>query len=107
MLCFARVQGRWGIDFSFVGLPDSGRHNASTRGLPMNELLMEGRWKRMRSSAKLWWSKLTDKDLDGVHGQFDKLAIALQAKYGYTREQADAEIDRRVKEYDEEHDIQR
>jgi len=72
----------------------------------MNELLMEGRWKRMRSSAKLWWSKLTNKDLDGVHGQFDKLAIALQAKYGYTREQADAEIDRRVKEYDEEHGVQ-
>jgi uncharacterized protein YjbJ (UPF0337 family) len=69
----------------------------------MNELLMEGRWKRMRSSAKVWWSKLTDKELDGIHGQLDKLAGALQAKYGYTREQADAEIDRRMKEYDQEH----
>jgi uncharacterized protein YjbJ (UPF0337 family) len=69
----------------------------------VNELLMEGRWKRMRSSAKLWWNKLTDKDLDGIHGQLDKLAGALQAKYGYSREQADAEIDRRMKEYDQEH----
>ncbi len=72
----------------------------------MNELLMEGRWKRMRSSAKLWWNKLTDRDLDGIHGQVDKLAGTLQAKYGYTREQADAEIDRRMKEYDQEHTIQ-
>ncbi len=69
----------------------------------MNELLMEGRWKRMRSSAKVWWSKLSEKELDSIHGQLDKLASVLQAKYGYTREQADAEIGRRMKEYDQEH----
>ena len=63
----------------------------------------EGRWKQMRASAKEWWDKLTDHDLDRVAGKRDHLVGALQEKYGYTREKASEEIDRRVKEYDQKH----
>lgn len=69
----------------------------------MNDNILQGKWKQMRGQAKEWWGKLTDSDLDRIEGKADKLAGALQEKYGYTREQADAEIAKRMKEYDQKH----
>ena len=54
----------------------------------------------MRGEAKLWWGKLTDDDLDKVGGQFDVFAGLLQEKYGYTREQAEEEIEKQMNEYE-------
>jgi uncharacterized protein YjbJ (UPF0337 family) len=67
----------------------------------MNKDILEGQWKQMRGSTKEWWGKLTDSDLDRIAGKRDQLVGALQEKYGYTREKAGAEIDRRFKEYDQ------
>ena len=69
----------------------------------MNKDILEGNWKQMRGSAKEWWGKLTDSDLDRIGGKVDQLAGALQEKYGYTHEKAGEEIDRRMKEYDQKH----
>ena len=69
----------------------------------MNDNILQGKWKQIRGSAKEWWGKLTDSDLDRIEGKVDKLAGALQEKYGYTRGQADAEIAKRMKEYDQKH----
>ncbi len=66
----------------------------------MSSDMMTGKWKQMRGHAKEWWGKLTDDDLDRVQGKRDVLAGLLQEKYGYTRQKADEEIDRRMKEYD-------
>ena len=66
----------------------------------MNKDISEGKWKQMRGKAKVWWGKLTDNDLDRAAGKFDVLAGLLQEKYGYTRQRADAEIDKRVAEYE-------
>ena len=66
----------------------------------MNKDIVAGKWKQMRGGAKAWWGKLTDDDLDRVAGKFESLAGALQEKYGYTRQQAENEIDKRVKAYD-------
>jgi len=68
----------------------------------MNNDILEGRWKQMRGSTKEWWGKLTDSDLDRIAGKRDQLVGALQEKYGYTREKAVEEVDRRLKEYDRE-----
>jgi len=68
----------------------------------MNNDILEGRWKQMRGSTKEWWGKLTDSDLDRIAGKRDQLVGALQEKYGYTRERAVEEVDRRLKEYDQE-----
>jgi uncharacterized protein YjbJ (UPF0337 family) len=46
------------------------------------------------------WGKLTDDDLDRAAGKFDVLVGLLQEKYGYTRERAADEIDKRVPEYE-------
>ena len=66
----------------------------------MNKDILEGKWKQMRGQAKTWWGKLTDDDLDRAAGKYDVLAGLLQEKYGYTRQHADEEIDKHVKEFE-------
>jgi uncharacterized protein YjbJ (UPF0337 family) len=66
----------------------------------MNKDILEGKWKQMRGETKAWWGKLTDDDLDRAAGKFEVLSGMLQEKYGYTREAAANEIDKRVTEYE-------
>ncbi len=66
----------------------------------MNKDVIEGKWKQMRGEAKAWWGKLTDDDLERAAGKVEVLAGLLQEKYGYTREAAVDEIDKRVTEYE-------
>ncbi len=66
----------------------------------MNKDILEGKWKQIRGEAKAWWGKLTDDDLDRAAGKFEVLAGILQEKYGYTREAAANEIDKRVTEFE-------
>jgi uncharacterized protein YjbJ (UPF0337 family) len=66
----------------------------------MNNDIVEGKWKQIRGEAKAWWGKLTDDDLERAAGKFDVLAGILQEKYGYTREAAADEINKRVTEYE-------
>jgi uncharacterized protein YjbJ (UPF0337 family) len=66
----------------------------------MNKDIFEGKWKQIRGEAKAWWGKLTDDDLDRAAGKFDVLAGLLQQKYGYTRQRAADEIDKRVTQYE-------
>lgn len=66
----------------------------------MNKDIFEGQWKQIRGEAKAWWGKLTDDDLDRAAGKFEVLAGLLQEKYGYTRQHAADEIDRRVTAYE-------
>ena len=66
----------------------------------MNKDIIEGKWKQIRGEAKAWWGKLTDDDLDRAAGKFDVLAGILQEKYGYTRQHAAEEIDKRVTAYE-------
>ena len=66
----------------------------------MNKDVFEGKWKQIRGEAKIWWGKLTDDDLDKAAGEFDKFVGVLQERYGYSREQAEEEIEKRVNEYE-------
>ena len=66
---------------------------------PMNHDILAGKWKQMRGELKTWWGKLTDDDFDRISGQKDKLVGLIQERYGYTREQAEQEIERRLQEY--------
>lgn len=63
----------------------------------MNNDIFEGKWKQMRGQVKTWWGKLTDDDLEKVNGKFDLLIGLLQEKYGYTRQQAEEEFEKRTK----------
>ncbi|OGO31553.1 MAG: hypothetical protein A2136_10890 [Chloroflexi bacterium RBG_16_54_11] len=66
----------------------------------MNKDVIKGKWKEIRGEVKTWWGKLTDDDLDRIGGRFDSLVGILQQKYGYTRQQAMDEIDRRLSSYE-------
>ncbi len=66
----------------------------------MNTDVFEGKWKQIRGEAKAWWGKLTDDDLDRAAGKLDVLTGILQEKYGYTRERAADEINKRVTDYE-------
>jgi uncharacterized protein YjbJ (UPF0337 family) len=74
----------------------------------MNRDILEGKWKQVRGQMKEWWGQLTDDDLDRVGGKRDKLVGLLQEKYGYAKEKAEEEIDRRLNQFAEhDEDFQR
>ena len=65
----------------------------------MNKDIFEGNWKQIKGEVKAWWGKLTDDDLERAEGKYEVFAGLLQEKYGYSREHAANEIDKRVTEY--------
>jgi uncharacterized protein YjbJ (UPF0337 family) len=67
----------------------------------MNQDIVEGKWKEMRGQVKEWWGKLTDDDLDQAAGNAEQIVGLLQQKYGYTRQRAEEEFNRRIKEVKE------
>lgn len=67
----------------------------------MNTDTFEGRWRQMRGDLRSWWGRLSDNDFEKISGKKDRLVGMLQEKYGYTREAAQQEVDRRLREYDE------
>jgi uncharacterized protein YjbJ (UPF0337 family) len=66
---------------------------------PSNPDIFEGRWKQMRGELRSWWGRLTNDDLEQIGGQKDKLIGRLQERYGYARERAQQEVERRLQEY--------
>ena len=63
----------------------------------MNKDVFEGKWKEMRGQIKEWWGELTDDELEQAAGKEEQLVGLLQQKYGYTREHAEEEFERRLK----------
>jgi len=64
----------------------------------MNKDVLEGRWKEMRGQVKEWWGKLTGDHLERAGGKADQIIGLLQQKYGYAKEHAEEEFNRRLKE---------
>lgn len=67
----------------------------------MNKDIFEGKWKEMRGQVKEWWGELTDDELDQAAGNSEQIMGLLQQKYGYTRERAEQEFNRRLEEVKE------
>lgn len=66
----------------------------------MNKDEFEGKWKQIRGQARQWWGKLTDDDVERVGGKYEQFVGVVQEKYGYTREVAETEINKRVAEFE-------
>lgn len=58
----------------------------------MNWDIVEGKWNQVKGSVKEKWGDLTDDELTEVAGKKDKLAGKLQEKYGWTKEEADDQL---------------
>ncbi|HEX7976564.1 MAG TPA: CsbD family protein [Anaerolineales bacterium] len=47
----------------------------------------------MRGQVKVTWGKLTDDDLTQIDGQRDKLIGKLEERYGYSKMEAEREVE--------------
>jgi len=64
----------------------------------LNKDIFEGKWKEVSGQIKEWWGKLTDDDLEQAGGNAEQIIGLLQQKYGYTREYAEQEFNKRTAE---------
>lgn len=60
----------------------------------MNWDIVEGNWKQYKGMVKVQWGKLTDDQLDVINGKRIELAGKIQASYGVTKDEAEAQIKR-------------
>ena len=60
----------------------------------MNRDILAGKWKEMKGRVKEQWGKITDDELDRAEGKAEQMVGLLQQRYGYTREKAEEEYDR-------------
>jgi uncharacterized protein YjbJ (UPF0337 family) len=70
----------------------------------MNKDIIEGKYKEMHGQMKEWWGKLTDDELQQAGGNAEQIVGLLQQKYGYTREAAEEEFNRRIKDVEKKVD---
>ena len=67
----------------------------------VNKDIFENKWAQIRAQSKIWWILFTDDDLNKVEKapvKLDKYVLILRVKYGYSRERAKEEINKRVSE---------
>jgi uncharacterized protein YjbJ (UPF0337 family) len=62
----------------------------------LNKDIVEGKYKEFHGQMKEWWGKLTDDELQQAGGNAEQIVGLLQQKYGYTREAAETEFNRRI-----------
>jgi uncharacterized protein YjbJ (UPF0337 family) len=60
----------------------------------MSNDISVSRWQQVGGQTRKWWGKLTDDDLERIGGSAERLADALQEKYGYIRQHAESQSNR-------------
>ena len=68
----------------------------------MNADILEGKWNQLKGEVKKQWGDLTNDDLDRIEGERAKLEGRLQERYGYSRQQAQDEVDKFLARVDNE-----
>lgn len=66
----------------------------------MNADVFKGMWKQVEGQVKSTWGKLTDDDLQQIDGDREKLIGKLEERYGWSKSEADAQLDRFLAEHD-------
>jgi uncharacterized protein YjbJ (UPF0337 family) len=61
--------------------------------------LVAGTWRQWKSQALVWWIRLTEPEWDEINGDREKLLALLQLKYGWTRPEAEKELETRFEEF--------
>lgn len=71
--------------------------------MAMNKMIFDEKWKVIRGQSTVRWSLMGEFDLnkvDKAKDKYDRFVTMLQVKYGYTRQQARAEVNRLWVEYE-------
>jgi uncharacterized protein YjbJ (UPF0337 family) len=59
----------------------------------MDANILKGKWLQLKGSIREKWGQLTDDDVDKVGGSVERLVGLIQERYGYAKQQAEAEVD--------------
>jgi uncharacterized protein YjbJ (UPF0337 family) len=54
---------------------------------------IEGSWAELKGKAKQQWGNLTDSELTQIGGKKDELIGRIQARYGYSKDRAQQEVE--------------
>jgi uncharacterized protein YjbJ (UPF0337 family) len=60
----------------------------------MNRDTLKGQWMQLKGKIRQQWGKLTDDEIDQLQGNAEQLIGRVQERYGYSRQQAEQEVDR-------------
>ncbi|MGD0173375.1 MAG: CsbD family protein [Anaerolineales bacterium] len=62
--------------------------------------ILLGKWHELKGQVRQQWGKLTDDDMTRLSGKTEELAGVLQQRYGYSKAQAEIEINKWLREND-------
>jgi uncharacterized protein YjbJ (UPF0337 family) len=54
----------------------------------MNRDTLSGQWMQLKGSVREKWGKLTNDDVDQIHGKAEQLVGKIQERYGIARDEA-------------------
>jgi len=54
---------------------------------------VESHWPQLRPRARRHWFHLTQADVETIAGRRDEIAERVQERYGFTRQEAEKEVD--------------
>jgi uncharacterized protein YjbJ (UPF0337 family) len=66
----------------------------------MNTDVLRGKWKQIRGRVREHWAQIADHDLDKIGGKREQLVGLVQEKYGYTKQNAEKDVDLALKKLD-------
>ncbi|HEX9681419.1 MAG TPA: CsbD family protein [Anaerolineales bacterium] len=66
----------------------------------MHEQALKGKWREIQGRIRTWWGNLTDDDVAKIDGKLETLLGLLQQRYGYTRERAEQEVEKHLREFE-------
>jgi uncharacterized protein YjbJ (UPF0337 family) len=61
-------------------------------GVTMNKDILMGKWKQLKGKVRQQWGKLTDDQVERIAGRYEELVGVIQERYGYTRDQAEQQV---------------
>ncbi|HEY2406531.1 MAG TPA: CsbD family protein [Polyangiaceae bacterium] len=65
----------------------------------MSQDMIKGEWQQLKGKVRQWWGDLSEDDVARIDGSIDKLVGALRERYGYEKDRALAEVNRRIEEF--------
>jgi uncharacterized protein YjbJ (UPF0337 family) len=54
---------------------------------------LKGQWTQLKGQVREQWGKLTNDDIDQIHGKAEQLVGKIQERYGVAREDAQRQVD--------------